>query len=239
MNLLRAILFTLIFYTGSIFIVLSAFPAAAMGREPLTRVVMAWALWHRWCARFLLGIRSRVEGPPLPPGAVIVAAKHQSMFETVEVLLLLHRPAVVLKRELADIPGWGVAARKYGVIPVDRAGGAVALRRMLKAAREAVERNRPIAIFPEGTRVLPGEQPPLQPGFAGLYRAAGVPVVPVAMDSGRLWPRHGFVRKPGVVTFRFGEAIPPGLPRDEIEARVHAGINQLDSGPAATATARA
>ena len=173
MNLLRAILFTLIFYTGSIFIVLSAFPAAAMGREPLTRVVMAWALWHRWCARFLLGIRSKVEGPPLPPGAVIVAVKHQSMFETVEVLLLLYRPAVVLKRELADIPGWGVAARKYGVIPVDRAGGAVALRRMLKAAREAVERNRPIAIFPEGTRVLPGEQPPLQPGFAGLYRARG------------------------------------------------------------------
>lgn len=239
MNLLRAILFTLIFYTGSIFIVLSAFPAAAMGREPLTRVVMAWALWHRWCARFLLGIRSRVEGPPLPPGAVIVAVKHQSMFETVEVLLLLYRPAVVLKRELADIPGWGVAARKYGVIPVDRAGGAVALRRMLKAAREAVERNRPIAIFPEGTRVLPGEQPPLQPGFAGLYRAAGVPVVPVAMDSGRLWPRKGFVRKPGIVTFRFGEAIPPGLPRDEIEARVHAGINQLDAGPAATATAPA
>lgn len=239
MNLLRAILFTLIFYLGSIFIVLSAFPAAAMGREPLTRVVMAWALWHRWCARFLLGIRSRVEGPPLPPGAVIVAVKHQSMFETVEVLLLLYRPAVVLKRELADIPGWGVAARKYGVIPVDRAGGAVALRRMLKAAREAVERNRPIAIFPEGTRVLPGEQPSLQPGFAGLYRAAGVPVVPVAMDSGRLWPRKGFVRKPGIVTFRFGEAIPPGLPRDEIEARVHAGINQLDAGPAATATAPA
>jgi 1-acyl-sn-glycerol-3-phosphate acyltransferase len=151
------------------------------------------------------------------------------MFETVEVLAILDDPAVVLKRELADLPLWGRAARRYGVIPVDREGGAAALRRMLKAANDAVAAGRAIVIFPEGTRVLPGEQPPLQPGFAGLYRSLGVPVVPVALNSGRLWPRRSFVKRPGVVTMRFGEPIPPGLPRGDIEARVHAAINALDT----------
>jgi 1-acyl-sn-glycerol-3-phosphate acyltransferase len=149
------------------------------------------------------------------------------MYETIEMLLWLDRPAVVLKRELADLPGWGWVARRYGVIPVDRTGGAAALRRMLKAAEAAIAAGRPIVIFPEGTRVAPGEQPPLQPGFAGLYRSLRLPVVPVALDSGRLWPREGF-KSPGTVTVCFGEPIPPGLSRAEIEAAVHAAINELD-----------
>ena len=175
----------------------------------------------------LLGVKSQVEGR-LPTGAVLVAAKHQSMFETIDFLLLLDRPAVVLKRELADMPGWGRIAREYGVIPVDREGGAAALRRMLKAAQAAVAAGRPILIFPEGTRVPVGERPELQPGFAGLYKSLGIPVVPVALDSGRLWPRHSFAKKPGVVTIQVGDAIPPGLPRKEMEARVHAAINALE-----------
>jgi len=98
---------------------------------------------------------------------------------------------------------------------------------MLKAAREAIADNRPIIIFPEGTRVPPGEKPPLQPGFAGLYKSLGLPVVPVALDSGRLWPRS-FVKRPGVVTIRMGEPIPPGLKRPEVEAEVHRAINALE-----------
>jgi 1-acyl-sn-glycerol-3-phosphate acyltransferase len=228
MNAFRSALFALFFYPGSVVAVLAAFPAALIGQGALTGVTFAWAYYHRWCAALLLGIRSRVEGT-VPSGAVIVAAKHQSMFETVEVLLLLKRPAVVMKRELADMPGWGWVARRYGVIPVDREGGAAALRRMLRAAQAAIAANREIAIFPEGTRVAPGEQPMLQAGFAGLYRSLGVPVVPVAIDSGRLWPKGRFAKRPGTVTFRFGEPIAPGLPRGEIEARVHSAINVLDS----------
>jgi 1-acyl-sn-glycerol-3-phosphate acyltransferase len=174
----------------------------------------------------LLGIRSRIEGEP-PQGSVIVAAKHQSMFETMEMLLILKRPMVVMKRQLTDIPGWGWVARRYGVIPVDREGGAAALRTMLKAAREAIADGRPIMIFPEGTRVVPGDKPPLQPGFAGLYKSLGVPVVPIALDSGRLWPR-GFVRKPGIVTIQVGQPIPPGLKRPQVEAEVHRAINALE-----------
>ena len=227
MNTLRTLLFALFFYPGTAGAVLLAFPAALLGREAVIRVTHGWARWHRWCAAGFLGVRSRVEGRR-PQGAMIVAAKHQSMFETIEMLLLLERPAVVMKRELADIPGWGWVARRYGIIPVDRKGGAAALRRMLRAAQAAIAEGRPIMIFPEGTRVAPGEQPPLQAGFAGLYRSLGIPVVPVALDSGRLWPRHRFTKRSGVVTVRFDDPIPPGLSRPGVEAAVHKAINALD-----------
>lgn len=224
----RSILFALIFYPGTVFWVSAAIIGAAFGPRGLAWGVLGWARWHRLCARLLVGVRTRIEGS-LPPGSVIYASKHQSMFETVEYLVILDHPAVVLKRELADLPGWGKAARLYGVIPVDRAGGAAALRRMLAAARAAIGRGRPILIFPEGTRVRPGDRPPLQPGFAGLYKMLGLPVVPIALDSGRMWPKGAFVKRPGTVTMRVGETIPPGLPRAEVEARVHAAINALET----------
>ena len=226
----RSALFALVFYSWTVVAVLLSFPVSLFGTGAIRAWAHGWVRFHRWCAAHLLGIRSRVEGAP-PADAVLVACKHQSMFETFEMILLLKEPAVVLKRELADIPLWGWVVRRYGVIPVDRAGGAAALRRMMRAAEAAIEEGRPIVIYPEGTRVPPGERPPLQPGFAGLYRTLKLPVVPVAVDSGRLWPRHRFVKRPGVVTIRFGETLPPALPRAEIEAAVHAAINALEPAP--------
>lgn len=228
MALFRSLLFALIFYPLTALCVLAAFPASLIGTRALRAVPKIWVRIHRWCARHLLGIRTCVEGLP-PRGAVLVAAKHQSMYETMELVLLLREPALIMKRELSDIPLWGWVARRYGIIPVDREGGAVALRRMMRAAEAAIAEGRPIVLFAEGTRVAPGEQPPLQSGFAGLYRALKLPVVPLALDSGELWPRRAFVKRPGIVTFRFGAPIPPGLKREEIESRVHAAINALDS----------
>jgi 1-acyl-sn-glycerol-3-phosphate acyltransferase len=227
MSALRTIIFSVVFYPLSVLFVLSALAAALVGRRPVFAVVKAWVRFHRLCAHLLLGIRTRIEGR-LPDGPLLIAAKHQSMFETIEMVDILDRPAVVLKRELADLPGWGRAAQLYGVIPIDRAGGATALRRMMKAAQQAIGEGRSIVIFPEGTRVAPGEQPPLQPGFAGLYRALKLPVVAVAIDSGRLWPRRRFAKQSGIVTMKFGEPIPAGLRREEIEQRVHRAINLLD-----------
>ena len=146
--------------------------------------------------RHLLGISSRIEGDAAQ-GAALVPVKHQSMYETMEIVLMLDQPALVLKRELVDLPLWGWVVRRYGNIPIDRAGGAAALRRMMRAAEAAIAEGRPIIIFPEGTRVPPGETPPLKSGFAGLYRALKLPVVPVAVDSGRLAPRKAFVKRPG------------------------------------------
>lgn len=231
MAVLRSALFALIFYLGSLVIVVTGVPAAMMSKRALHVWVRGWALFHRWCTRVLLGIRSRVEGA-LPSEPALLAIKHQAMFETVEIVALLERPpAVVLKRELLSIPFWGWLARRYGMIPVDRDGGAVALRALMRAANAAISQGRPIVIFPEGTRVQPGEQPPLQAGFAGLYKMLKLPVVAVAVDSGRLWPRRGFVKRPGVVTWRVAPAIAPGLPREQVEVAVHRAINALDSAP--------
>lgn len=227
MAFLRSLAFALAFYPGTLMCVLAAFPASLFGDRYLRAVTHIWVRFHRWCARVLLGITTRVEGVP-PQGAMLVAAKHQSMYETMEIVLLLHEPAIIMKSQLSDIPLWGWVARSYGIIPVDREGGAAALRLMMRAAQRAIAQGRPIVIFAEGTRVAVGEAPPLQPGFAGLYRALKLPVVPLALDSGRLWPRRRFVKQPGIVTFRFGETIPPGLARDDIEAAVHAAINVLE-----------
>jgi 1-acyl-sn-glycerol-3-phosphate acyltransferase len=147
---------------------------------------------------------------------------------------LTNLPVMVMKKELADIPLFGFMTRRYGVIPVERSAGAKALRNLMAEGQAAIAAGRQVIIFPEGTRVRPGETPPLRPGFAGLYRALGLPVVPVAVDSGRLWGR-GWVHHAGTVTFKVGEAIAPGLKRDEIEARVHAAINALELAPEASA----
>lgn len=227
MNLLRSLLFALFFYPGSVVLVLAALAAVPFGPDAIVSGSRRWARWHRWCARVFLGIETRIEGV-LPQTASLVVLKHESMFETIETLVLFDQPAVVMKKELVDIFGWGHVARKHGVIPVDRDAGAAAMRQMIAAAKAAKAADRPIVLFPEGTRVPHGQRPPLRAGFAGLYKVLGLPVVPVALDAGKVWPR-GFVKRPGIVRLKVGEPIPPGLPRDEVEARVHAAINALNA----------
>jgi 1-acyl-sn-glycerol-3-phosphate acyltransferase len=232
MVVLRSLVYTIIFYGLTVPIVICAVPVALFPRL-LKPYVHGWVHFHHWCARLLLGIRLKVEGE-IPDGHVLVAAKHEAAYETMELVRLLNEPVVVLKAELANIPLWGWVAQRYGMIPVDRDASTRALRAMLKAADAARESGRPVAIFPEGTRVPHGETPPVRSGFAGLYRHLGLPVVPVALDAGKLWRRNSFLKQSGTITIRFGEVIPSGLPRQEAEARVHAAINALNS-PRATA----
>ncbi len=227
MQWLRSLLFALLFYPGTFIYVLAAFPAAAMGTAPLRAVVHSWASYHHLLVRHVLGIRFSLDGS-IPPGPVLVAVKHQAMVETIETLRLVRTPVVVMKREITRIPLFGWVTRRYGVIGVDREAGASALREMMARGKQATAEGRPVVIFPEGTRVPVGATPPLQPGFAGLYRALGLPVAPVALDSGRLWGR-GLLKRRGAIQVVIGETIPAGLKRDEVEARVHAAINALEA----------
>lgn len=227
MTLIRSFIYTLVFYIGSIPYVVGACLMIPFGQNAVIPVPRAWAHFHHWCMRWLLGIRIVVEGE-LPTGVAIIAIKHEAFLETTEILRMFARPAVVFKAELITIPLWGRAALAHGVIPVARETGAAALRRMLKAAQQAIAAGRPIVIFPEGTRVPHGEAPPLRPGIAGLYKSLSLPVVPIAVDSGRLWPRRSPLKQTGIVTFRVGDIIPPGLPREELEARIHTAINALN-----------
>lgn len=225
MNLLRSLLFYLLFYGVSAVLTIVSVLAIPFGRPTLRRVVHTWGVWHRWCVQNLLGITIVVEGS-VPDEPILVAIKHESYFEAIDMPRMFEFPAVFAKRELFLLPGWGVSARIYGLIPVARDKGAQALRAMIAQAKERIAEGRPLVIFPEGTRVLHGDKPPLQAGFAGMYKLLGLPVVPVAVNSGPLY--HRVVKQPGTITYKVGDMIPAGLPREEMEARVHAAINALN-----------
>jgi len=229
----RSLVYALIFYPATVVWVLVGVVASLFGRRATLAIVLSWARLHHWLVANVLAIRIRVEGQ-IPAGPHLIAVKHQSMLETMEMVRLTHLPVIVIKKELADIPLFGWMTRRYGVIAVERSAGAKALRALVDEGRKAIAAGRAVIVYPEGTRVRVGQQPPLKSGFAALYRALGLPVVPVAVDSGRLWGR-GFIHRGGTVIVKVGDTIPAGLVRKAVEGQVHAAINALDLAPEASA----
>ena len=231
MAVLRSLLYAAIFYPLTVVLVLAGIAGSLFGRRPTLAVVLSWVELHHWLTKHVLGITVRVDGA-IPPGPHLIAVKHQSMLETIEMVRITHLPVIVIKKELADIPLFGWMTRRYGVIRIDRSAGAKALRALVAEGQQAIVTGRPVIIYPEGTRVRVGETPKLKSGFAGLYRALGLAVVPVAVDSGRIWGR-GFVHRSGTVTLKVGEVVPPERKREEIEEHIHAAINALELAPEA------
>lgn len=181
--------------------------------------------------RAVCGIRVRVEGREhLPTGPAIVAAKHQSAFDTFIWFALVPDAAYVLKRELLWLPVYGWYSWKTRQIAVDRKAGASALRHLVKAGKEAASEGRQIIIFPEGTRVAPGRRAPIQPGVAALAAATGLPVVPVATDSGLLWGRRAFRKRPGTITIAVRPPIPAGQPRAALVRQLESAIALAPEG---------
>jgi 1-acyl-sn-glycerol-3-phosphate acyltransferase len=219
-------LFQFVFHIGGVFLVALALGASWIGQEATIAASRRWALWHHWCARVILGVYWDIEGT-LDQGQALYVFKHESMFEAIETLALFERPIVVMKQELLELPAWGRASKVHGSIGVNRDAGAVAMRAMIASAKAAKATGRPIILFPEGTRIAHGQRPPLKSGLAGLYKILGLPVIPVALDAGRVWPK-GLIKGTGAIRLKVCAPIPPGLPRGEIEARVHAAINALN-----------
>ena len=218
---LRSLALNVALYGWTAFLCFALLGTLVLPRRGMTSVVRMWLAQLAWIERHIGGITCRVIGRDyVPAAACIIAAKHQSVWETFKLHLLFGDPAIVLKEELLDIPLWGWYVRRAGMIPIDRGGHAHALVRMMEAAHKAADAGRKIVIFPQGTRVAPGEKWPYKSGVAALYQELNLPVVPMALNSGLLWPKNSFIKKPGVITVEFLPPIPPGLPRDEMMMRL-------------------
>ena len=216
--------------------------ALALGVIGLPLVFMSergalWAIRH-WCRlnlavlRILCGVRVEVRGlDKLPAGGALIAAKHQGMLDTIVPFALFPAPSIVLKKELLSIPIYGWYALRSGMIPIDRAGAAKALRAMIKEVRHRFDDGRQVLIFPEGTRSVPGDAADYKPGIAALFKELNVPCTPVATNSGMFWPARGLARHPGVAVFEVLEPIPPGLKRAafmrELETRIEEASHRL------------
>lgn len=182
---------------------------------PRYRLAMRWPAMMIWAARVILGIRYRVIGKEhLPDGPAILLSKHESAWETFFYPAFLSKPlCFVFKRELLWVPffGWGIGLLR--MIAINRNKGNQALDQILTQSKKVLfEDHRWIVFFPEGTRVLPGHHRRYKTGGTRLAVATGVPVIPIAMNSGDLWPRKSFIKKPGMITVSFG---PPLLPENE------------------------
>ncbi len=245
MTALRSILFNAVFFLGTFLGCLIVLPAALISRRAMMAAVLLYMRGLYLAERWIIGLDYRVVGREnLPQAPFIVAAKHQSAWETMKLHLLLDDPAVVLKVELARLPLWGWYARKAGMIAVERGAGMRTVAGMLRQARERAAEGRPIVIFPQGTRVSPGDRRPYRSGVGALYTELGLPVVPMALNSGVFWGRRAFAKRPGTITVEFLPPIPPGLPQEEmmrrLESTLEAASDRLVAavgGPVATGSA--
>jgi 1-acyl-sn-glycerol-3-phosphate acyltransferase len=216
MTTIRSLLFNILFALWTALIFIFSLPTLVLPRSAAWWMGGLWVRGALLLLRATVGLGHQVRGAEhRVTGPAIYAAKHQSAWDTLVFPLLLDKPAYVLKRELIRVPLFGSYLKQCGMIPVDREGGGSALKQLLRAARIAVAQGRSILIYPEGTRMPPGERRPYHPGVAALYGDLGVPVVPVALNSGLFWGRRAFHKKPGTITIEFLPPIAPGLPRRE------------------------
>ncbi len=231
MLIIRSVLFNVAFYLNTLILMIIALPTFFMPYWGIVGIAKIWGKINLWLLRVIVGIKVDFRGlEKIPKGPLLVASKHQSAWETFVILSLFENPLYILKRELQWIPIFGWFTIKARSVPVNRGGGAAALRAMTARARHEIMQNRQLIIFPEGTRRAAGAEPRYKFGIAHLYAGANVPCLPIALNSGLFWPRRTFLRYPGTVIVEICDVIPPGLDQDTFFATLQDRIE--------TATAR-
>ena len=224
---LRSLLYNVLFYVLLIGWFIVAIPTFVMPPAAIMTLAKLWSRQNTWLLRIICNVKVEYRGvEKIPKGPLLVASKHQSMWETFALLQVLDRPLYILKRELTRIPFFGWYLMKAGMISVDRRAGGRALLKMVRQASEEVRNGRQLIIFPEGTRKAPGAPPDYKPGVAQLYASCREKCLPVALNSGLFWPRRTFMRYPGTLVVEFLDPIPPGLPRDEFLTRIATTIEE-------------
>ncbi|MCW5689029.1 MAG: 1-acyl-sn-glycerol-3-phosphate acyltransferase [Pseudolabrys sp.] len=210
--LVRSVAFNLAFYLNTAFWLVVALPTFFMPFWAIVEIARIWGKVNLVLLRVICGIKVEIRGrEKIPQGPLLVASKHQSAWETFALVTLFPNPVFILKRELQWIPIFGWFTIKGRMVPVDRGRGAAALRAMAERARHELAQNRQLIIFPEGTRRAAGAEPRYKYGVAHVYATAGVPCLPIALNSGLFWPRRTFRRYPGTVIVEICDIIPPGL----------------------------
>ena len=231
MIILRSLVFNALFYVNTALWLIAALPTFFMPYRAIIEVAKAWGRFNRALTRMVAGIDYEICGAEkIPRGPVIVAAKHQSAWETFALLSLFDNPTFIIKRELQWIPIFGWFTIKGRMVPVQRGAGSQTLTNMIERARIELSRGRQLVIFPEGTRRAPGAEPRYKYGVAQLYAAEGVPCIPIALNSGLFWPRRSLRRNPGTILVEVLDPILPGLDKDVFLERLK---NEIE-----TATAR-
>lgn len=226
MNLVRSVIFavlqTLLTVVFSV-VALFSFPFSAPLRY---RLITGYNHAVIWLARWVLGIRYVMQGTEnLPKQPAIILAKHQSAWETVAFLFLFPPVSPVIKQELLKVPFFGWAFRMLSPIAIDRGSGRDALKQIVAQGREKLAQGFWVLVFPEGTRVAPGEKGRYGIGGSWLAAATGAPIVPVAHNAGEVWPKNAFIKRPGTITVRIGTAIDPaGKSAAELTRTVEAWI---------------
>jgi 1-acyl-sn-glycerol-3-phosphate acyltransferase len=228
---IRSFVFNVLFYLNLLIYFIIAIPTLVMPRMAIVKLATSWGRTNNRLLRLICGIKVEYRGlEKIPHGALLVASKHQSLWETFALLQLFADPAFILKRELQWIPFFGWYAMKASMIPVDRGRRGQALADMTERARAELARGRQIVIFPEGTRRAPGAEPSYKFGIAHLYGETGIACLPIALNSGLFWPRRSFMRYPGTIVAEVLDPIAPGLSKEAFAARLQQEVE--------TATAR-
>jgi 1-acyl-sn-glycerol-3-phosphate acyltransferase len=222
---LRSIIFNIVFYINLMLFLVLGSGFFFTPRIWSIRALQAWSRTALWLLRVICNIHIDVRGKEnIPPGPILVAGKHQSVWETFAILPYLDDPCMVLKKELSWIPFFGWFVFKFRMIAVERSAASAALRKLLSRGGEELARGRQIVIMPEGTRAAPGAAPDYKSGAAALYGTLGCACLPFALNSGLFWPRRKFLRFPGTIILEFLPVIPAGLPRKAFQQRLQADI---------------
>lgn len=224
---LRSLVYNVVFYLVLVFWVIVGIPTYLMPRWAIMNIARYWARSSIWLLRVICKVKVEYRGlEKIPQGPLIVASKHQSMWETFALLQFFDQPLYILKRELEWIPLFGWYLIKANMIGVKRGAGGRSLVEMARRAGEEVRRGRQLIIFPEGTRTAVDAAPRYKTGVAQVYVDCGVTCLPVALNSGLFWPRRTFMRYPGTLVVEFLDPLPPGLSRDEFLARISTVIEE-------------
>ena len=230
MIVLRSLVYNFLFFATCTVFAIGLTPLIIFPQTFMQRALKIWTSILLWQLRVVVGLKHRVVGlENIPDGPAIFAGKHQSAWDTGIFHQYLEDPVFVLKQELVMIPFYGWVISRAGAIPINRKGGAKALKGMITDVGKALSLGRRVVIFPEGTRTAPGESKPYNPGVAAIYKGAGVPVVPVALNSGLFWQRRSFLKRPGIITIEFLQPIAPGLDRKEFMNELRSKIEEACS----------